>query len=392
MLDRVFDDVLHDLEQLLAVDRGAGQVVRDAALDLDAGAAGQRADGSDRVPDHVLDPGGLEGADRRLAVAQELLHQPAQPVQLGAQDVEIPPVLVAPTEPGLHGVERRRDAEQAIADLVRHTGHQRAHCRHCLASSQRRLQAHALMLRPPQGGDVALDDEAGHYQHQQFKDAAGADDPDRAARAGLDRLALAGQDHLLRRPHLLDHHPDAVHQPLAVVGDDEPAGGLEALVAAGPDRLLELRQLVGYDLVELLEMLALGMTRPRLQERAQPVQIGVDAADGRLIGRQIALLSRQEVAALAGLRVLQVQEHVVEMVQRLEGPGQRGRDVDERVEPGVGDDIDCGDDHQHGADAQTELGSDRPEHLAPLSPIPPGPGRPGRAWRTSASKPTARFG
>jgi hypothetical protein len=152
VLDGVLDQVLEHLNQPLRVHRHHRVVGGDGA-----GEPHLRASGQAEARAHCLSQGVPHTARHQLpvegtAVLEQLLHQAGEALQLAPQDGRVAGELLLAPEARLEGVERRGDAEQGVANLVRDAPHQRAHGGQRLAAPQGFLQAHGR-------GDVADDQD-----------------------------------------------------------------------------------------------------------------------------------------------------------------------------------------------------------------------------------------
>ena len=178
-----------------------------------------------------------------------------------------------------------------------------------LSRHQPALDAAAAELAAGDGGG------AEHEEEQQRRAAHG--DVGGEARRRLPGDGLDGEEPALLLLHLLEDGPQVVHGVLAPVALDDHDGALELARLAQLHRLAKLRQLLAHELREHGEPLLLG--RVIAQQQPDALELTGQHGDRARVGLQVALLPRQEVAALARLRVLDGGEQRPQLLNHLLG-------------------------------------------------------------------------
>ena len=147
---RVVEQVLEDLRQPPAVHRARAAASATARVSIATPARSRPAarQPCDRLGDDLGDRALAELEAGRLAVLEQVAHEVREPLELAAQDRDVLRVLPALAEAGLERVERRRDPEERVADLVGDAGDERAHRRH-------RAGVVELFLQPHDARDLA---------------------------------------------------------------------------------------------------------------------------------------------------------------------------------------------------------------------------------------------
>ncbi len=101
-----------------------------------------------------------------------------------------------------------------------------------------------------------------------------------------------------------------IHGGPAAVGLDDRQGGVETTIPAESDGLLELGELGRRRLCGRVQVLPLDAVVR--DERSEAIDRGGDDSVGFRVRFQVSLVAGEEVAALAGLGVPEVREHVIQ--------------------------------------------------------------------------------
>ena len=158
-------------------------------------------------------------------------------------------------------------------------------------------------------------------EDEQDRRAAGCDD--QRELAGLARgLDTLGQRDALLVEELIDEIANTVHGQLAAVGEHDRQCALRISRPLEHDRFLQLAQLLLGEALNLTQQLLLpgivGRQAPQLLQLARNVGARV------VVGLEVALAVRQQVAALAGFGVFQARQQAVDPLYDRQGMGGEG--------------------------------------------------------------------
>ncbi|OJT17251.1 hypothetical protein BO221_46895 [Archangium sp. Cb G35] len=256
VLERVGEQVLEHLDEPARIHGDAGQPRLHAQGHMHLALMGEGAGEAHGLLEHAGERAGMELRARRAAVREQLVHQVVETGHLAAQRGDEGRMLPRVPEARLEGIQGGGDAEEGVAHLVGHPGHQRAHVGQQLVTTQRVPGLAQLELGFPAGGEIAR--EAGEAPQPAIRFAQRGDDDE-----GVEARAIPAH------PPALVSHP-AVRFRL----------GQQPLRQARGDLLLEEehRQVLPDDLPGAIARDALG---PRVP--AHHAAIGPEDADAGIL-------------------------------------------------------------------------------------------------------------
>ncbi len=115
--------------------------------------------------------------------------------------------------------------------------------------------------------------------------------------------------------HPADGLANFTHDPIATVGQDDGQGGVQSARPTRVDGLSEFRELFRREPVDSLDLL--DPAGCPFDVPPEPLEVTVEFADRLVVRDEVPVATGQEVAPLAGLRVLQEREDVVEFLDDL---------------------------------------------------------------------------
>ncbi|GJD67564.1 hypothetical protein MMMDOFMJ_0480 [Methylobacterium gnaphalii] len=337
---RVDGEVQERALELVRIGPGAPEAARLHRLDLDRLAerapqqlrhAGDEAVRLDRLGRQGLLAGeGEEAVGQRRGAVRAL--QPLLNIVL-----ELPPVCrLAAIRLTLQHVQVADDDRQHVVEVVGEAAGELAHRFHLLGLPQLGLQPVAVVigddervaalaqrlvgLGQPRIAAARVGNDEGRERHDQADGDSDGDLDHHHHRGGRpaqveDVLTRAGVETVGERP-------GALHQGVAEAGADALHARFDLSRPAHLDGGAELGELVLHRLAEGLDVGALvGLLGEAGADAVEPALEGID---GGVVGGEVALVAGQQVAALAGLSILQSREQADDLAADVEQPAQLG--------------------------------------------------------------------